>query len=182
MRRFYSSLDQVQAITLQRLDNAAAGKRAVPTYNAAQVLAGSRNKLLAQIASRVLKNNALQESQKAQSVNIAPHPAASARVVKADDYTDENTAPTTTLVVSALSAGAKRKPGSHAPCSQSAPTAGDQTRAVAPEAAASRRVSENVAPSALNVTQSALASRRDEELRSVLNKTSARSSRSLNPN
>lgn len=68
--RFYSSLDHVQSVVSQRLQGASA-KQQGPTYDATQMWAGSRNKLLAQIASRVLKNNALKETQRASGPSVA---------------------------------------------------------------------------------------------------------------
>ena len=60
----------MQAVVSQRLQSAAV-KPQGPTYDATQMWAGSRNKLLAQIASRVLKNNALKESQGASGPSAA---------------------------------------------------------------------------------------------------------------
>jgi hypothetical protein len=60
----------VQSVVSARLQSASA-KQQGPTYDATQMWAGSRNKLLAQIASRVLKNNALKETQRASGPSVA---------------------------------------------------------------------------------------------------------------
>jgi hypothetical protein len=101
MLRFFSSLDHVQTILSQRMNNASANKQAVATYDATRLWAGSKNKLLAHIASRSLKNRALQESPvmntiakvksttSADTVGRQPRPAASSAVaIKAElsDY------------------------------------------------------------------------------------------------
>jgi hypothetical protein len=67
--RFYSSLDHVQAVLLQRLNNTPSNSQPVATYDATRLWAGSKNKLLAHIASRSLKSRALQESP---ALNIVP--------------------------------------------------------------------------------------------------------------
>jgi hypothetical protein len=100
MFRFFSSLDHVQTILSQRMNNALANKQAVATYDATRLWAGSKNKLLAHIASRSLKNRALQESPvmntiakvdtttSADAVGRQPRPAASAAVALKAELSD----------------------------------------------------------------------------------------------
>jgi hypothetical protein len=70
-RRFYSTFDHVQTVLSQRLVPASASAKVVPTYNATQLWASSKNKLVQQIAARNLQNKALQESRIAAAANIA---------------------------------------------------------------------------------------------------------------
>ena len=135
----------MQAVLSQRLNNTPSNSQPVATYDATRLWAGSKNKLLAHIASRSLKSRALQESS---ALNAVPHTP----VAKVDAAPSAGTAATTSrppaasaplavkaeLIHNPLDAGVKyvAAMASAAVTSQASPPAGLHRGAPAASAAA----------------------------------------------